>query len=148
MSVSANSAMRAAFALDDAPLPGRDFDPTKDDLKALRPIDGVVLGGYLDDRDMLSLAAFGPDSGALFDQIRYVHRELLRRVREKIDAATGEVVWFKRPSLAEEDGALLRQDPYGRDRWAFYMRTYFRAPGVEPTLVQTAPIVFVRQAGT
>ena len=110
-------------------------------------LDGVVLGGYFDGAEFLALAAGIDPERIVIPKVRGVRDELMRRIHDKIDRATGAVVWLLRPTVADENGYALRHDA-DRDRWTFFFRAYFYAPGVERTLVECGPIEFVRAPGT
>lgn len=109
-------------------------------------IDGLVLGGFITGSE-LKTAADGPWD-VLGIQARYVAGEFTRRLRAKFDAATGEILWLRRPQVYDMDGSAIHQSSDGSDRWEFIFRAYFFAPGVTPTLVEGGPIPFVRAPGT
>lgn len=128
--------VRSCVAEAAAGLPGRDV--REDDGLFASRLDGVVLGGYV-----LPWELEEEEPLACFQrQVEHVMGEMLRRLREKIDAATGEIVWVRRLSVSDCDGAILRLNSAGQ--WTFFFRAYALFPGVEMTLDERAPIPFVR----
>lgn len=126
-------------------LPGRDVDWKIDGRKRIR--DGVVLGGYLTDFEIQSIAGGMPVEEVVWPQFRHVIDEFFDRIDNKLRRASDEVIWLKRPTLADDDGAVVRLD-LEHNRWSFYFRAYFHAPGVEPTMIEGGAIEYVRAPGT